>query len=84
MFWEGKAREQQRHMEFITKEIARLELVSVQHESQVLSLSHLEDESDIVTNESESLKTELSSLRSELSRCDNELSQCKHRIRYQM
>jgi len=84
MFWEGKAREQQRHMEFITKEIARLELVSVQHESQVISLSHLEDENDLVSKESEKLKTELSTLHTELSRCDNELVQCKHRIRYQM
>lgn len=82
MFWEGKAKEQQRNMEFITKEISRLEVISSQNESQVLSLAHLEEENEYVRQESDSLKHELTSLRGELGQCENELDKCRNRLRY--
>jgi len=82
MFWEGKAREQQRHMELINKEISRLEAVSAQHESQVLSLAHLEEENEFTQRESAVLKSEINCLRSELDKCDDEIEKCKQRIRY--
>jgi len=66
MFWEGKAREQQRHMDLINKEISRLEVVSAQHENQVLSLAHLEEENEYAQMESVALKSEINSLRAEL------------------
>lgn len=82
MFWEGKAREQQKHMELINKEISRLEVISAQHESQVLSLAHLEEEQEYTQRESIALKSEMNVLRAELDRCDDEIEQCKQRIRY--
>ncbi|CAL8079262.1 unnamed protein product [Orchesella dallaii] len=82
MFWEGKAKEQQRNMEFITKEISRLELISSQNEGQVLSLSHLEEENDYVRQEAETLKSELTSLKGDLGKCENELDKCRNRLRY--
>ncbi|ODM88731.1 Ras association domain-containing protein 8 [Orchesella cincta] len=82
MFWEGKAKEQQRNMEFITKEISRLELISSQNEGQVLSLVHLEEENDYVRQESETLKAELTSLKGDLGKCENELDKCRNRLRY--
>jgi chromosome segregation ATPase len=82
MFWEGKAREQQRHMELINKEISRLEVVSAQHESQLLSLAHLEEESEYTHRESSVLKSEINCLRAELDKCDIEMEKCKKRIRF--
>ncbi|CAG7733042.1 unnamed protein product [Allacma fusca] len=80
MFWEGKAREQQRHLEFITKEISRLELVSAQQESQVLSLLHLEEENDIVKQQSDNLKKDMDDLRTEFDKCEKELNTCKSKM----
>jgi predicted nucleic acid-binding Zn-ribbon protein len=82
MFWEGKAREQQKHMDLINKEISRLEVISAQHESQVLSLAHLEEEQEYSQRESVALKSEIDSLHLELEKCDDEIEQCKQRIRY--
>lgn len=81
MFWEGKSKEQQKHMDLINKEIARLEVVSAQHESQTLSLAHLEEESEHTERESLALKSEIKSLRTDLDKCDEEIDQCKQRIR---
>lgn len=81
MFWEGKSREQQKHMDLINKEISRLESASAQHESQALSLAHLEEEHEYTQRESIALKSEINSLRSELEHCDDEIEQCKKRIR---
>jgi len=81
MFWESKAREQHKHKEFIAKEIARLELVSAQNESQVLSLAHLEEENERSNEDSVVLQQELHSLRSDLTKCENELIKCMNQIR---
>ena len=80
LFWEGKAREQQRHLDFITKEIARLELLSAQQDSQVLSLLHLEEENELVKQQSDALKTEMEALRSEFEKCDKELNLCRSKM----
>lgn len=82
MFWETKARVQERNMETIMKEITRFEILSLQNEEQVQSLKDIEEESAVVSAESEALRQETTSLRQDLVKCEAELSQCKAKIKY--
>lgn len=58
-----------------------LYIFSAQHESQALSLAHLEEECEYTQRESVALKSEINNLRAELEKCDDEIDQCKQRIR---
>src|SRR5687768_6973335 len=81
MYWESKAKEQQKQMDFITKEITRLESVSTQHENQMLSLSHIEQENDLLAEEAERMRSDLGALKSEFSQCEHDLEEYQSKIR---
>lgn len=80
VFWEGKAREQQHQMEFLSQEAARVEAAVRLSEEQLRLLSGVEEESEIVRQQEKTLKSELTLLRSKLANCETELLQCKNKI----
>ncbi|XP_063241293.1 LOW QUALITY PROTEIN: ras association domain-containing protein 8 [Bacillus rossius redtenbacheri] len=81
VFWEGKTREQQMQIDFLSQEIARIEAISHNGEEQLRQLSGVEEESEIVRQQEKTLKSELTLLRSKLANCETELLQCKNKIR---
>ncbi|KAJ8882683.1 hypothetical protein PR048_014495, partial [Dryococelus australis] len=81
VFWEGKTREQQLQIDFLSQEIARIEAISHGGEEQLRQLSSVEEESEIVRQQEKTLKSELTLLRSKLANCETELLQCKNKIR---
>ncbi|XP_049805608.1 ras association domain-containing protein 8 isoform X1 [Schistocerca nitens] len=80
-FWEGKTREHQQQMEFLSQEIARYEAAARVSEEQLRQLVNVEEESEIVRQQEKTLKSELTLLRSKLANCETELLQCKNKIR---
>lgn len=81
LFWDGKTREQQHQMEFLSQEAARIEVATRLGEEQLRSVSGVEEESEIVRQQEKTLKSELTLLRSKLANCETELLQCKNKIR---
>lgn len=81
VFWEGKTREHQHQMEFMSQESARMEAQSRQAEEQIRALGQVEEENEIVRQQEKTLKSELTLLRSKLANCETELLQCKNKIR---
>uniref|UniRef100_A0A1B6ED01 Ras-associating domain-containing protein n=1 Tax=Clastoptera arizonana TaxID=38151 RepID=A0A1B6ED01_9HEMI len=81
VFWEGKTREQQHQMEFMSMEAAKAEANSKQNEEQIRQLVSVEEENEIVRQQEKTLKSELTLLRSKLANCETELLQCKNKIR---
>lgn len=84
VFWEGKTREQQHQLDFMTQETARIEAASRQAEEQLRLLGPVEEENEIVRQQEKTLKSELTLLRSKLANCETELLQCKNKIRVLM
>ncbi|XP_066998894.1 ras association domain-containing protein 8 isoform X1 [Anabrus simplex] len=81
VFWEGKSREQQHQMEFLSQEAARMDKAARISEDQLRMLTSVEEESEIVRQQEKTLKSELTLLRSKLANCETELLQCKNKIR---
>nr|CAD7393609.1 unnamed protein product [Timema cristinae] len=81
VFWEGKTREQQHQMDFLSQEAARIEVTSRQGEEQLRALGNIEEENEIVRQQEKTLKSEITLLRSKLANCETELLQCKNKIR---
>ncbi|XP_039287863.1 ras association domain-containing protein 8 [Nilaparvata lugens] len=84
VFWEGKTREQQHQLDFMSQETARIEAASRQAEEQLRLLGPVEEENEIVRQQEKTLKSELTLLRSKLANCETELLQCKNKIRVLM
>lgn len=81
VFWEGKTREQQHQIEFMSKEAAKFELVANNNEQMLRALCCVEEEREIVEKEERSLRSELTLLRSKLVSCEAELLQYKKKIK---
>ncbi|XP_026811849.1 ras association domain-containing protein 8 [Rhopalosiphum maidis] len=84
MYWEGKTREQQHQMDFMTQEAARIEATGRHTEEQLRLLGQVEEENDIVRQQEKTLKSEMTLLRSKLANCETELLVCKNKIRLLM
>uniref|UniRef100_A0A023F1E9 Putative cell growth/differentiation regulator n=1 Tax=Triatoma infestans TaxID=30076 RepID=A0A023F1E9_TRIIF len=81
VFWEGKTREQQHQIEFMSKEAAKFELVANNNEQMLRALCCVEEEREIVEKEERTLRSELTLLRSKLVSCEAELLQYKKKIK---
>ncbi|XP_073970125.1 ras association domain-containing protein 8 isoform X2 [Rhodnius prolixus] len=81
VFWEGKTREQQHQIEFMSKEAAKFELVASNNEQMLRALCCVEEEREIVEKEERTLRSELTLLRSKLVSCEAELQQYKKKIK---
>uniref|UniRef100_A0A146KWC9 Ras association domain-containing protein 8 n=1 Tax=Lygus hesperus TaxID=30085 RepID=A0A146KWC9_LYGHE len=80
-FWEGKTREQQHQIEYLSKEFAHYEAVSNSNEQMLKALMSVEEEKELVQQQERTLKSEITLLRSKLANCETELLQCKKKIR---
>lgn len=81
MFLEGKEREKQMQLDFITQEIVAVTNQTKNNQEQIQALSYVEEESEIVKQQEKTLQSEITLLRSKLANCETELLQCKNKIR---
>ncbi|XP_014250988.1 ras association domain-containing protein 8 isoform X2 [Cimex lectularius] len=81
VYWEGKTREQQHQIEYVSQEAARFEAVANSNEQLLKALGCVEEEKELVQQQERTLKSELTLLRSKLANCETELLQCKKKIR---
>lgn len=81
VFWEGKTREQQHQIEYMSQEAARFEAVANSNDQILRALSSVEEEKELVQQQERTLKSEITLLRSKLANCETELLQCKNKIR---
>lgn len=84
VYWEGKEREKQFQLDFVTKEIATVTSTSRINTEQIQGLCYVEEESEIVKQQEKTLKSEITLLRSKLANCETELLQCKNKMRLVM
>ncbi|XP_050533539.1 ras association domain-containing protein 8 [Daktulosphaira vitifoliae] len=84
MYWEGKTKEQQHQMDFMSQEAARIETTGRHTEEQLRLLGQVEEENDIARQQEKTLKSEMTLLRSKLANCETELLVCKNKIRLLM
>ncbi|XP_057665025.1 ras association domain-containing protein 8 [Diorhabda carinulata] len=84
IFLEGKEKEKQRQLDFITQELIAISNISKNHQEQIQALSYVEEESEIVKQQEKTLQSEITLLRSKLANCETELLQCKNKIRLLM
>lgn len=84
VFWEGKEREKQMQLDYITKELLQMSNMSRLNQEQIQALVHVEEENEIVKQQEKTLMSELTLLRSKLANCETELLQCKNKIRLLM
>lgn len=59
-----------------------MEAASRQNEDHLRTLTHAEEEFELVRQQEKTLKSEISLLRSKLANCETELLQCKNKIRW--
>lgn len=83
-FLENKSRDQLQALDAIKQEIAKQDQVYREGADQLQSLSHVDEESEIVKQQEKMLKSEITLLRSKLANCETELLQCKNKIRLLM
>ncbi|XP_030759958.1 ras association domain-containing protein 8 [Sitophilus oryzae] len=84
IFWEGKEREKQLQLDFLTQEVLKISTLSKTNQDQIQALTYVEEECEIVKQQEKTLKSELTLLRSKLANCETELLQCKNKIRLLM
>ncbi|CAH1159329.1 unnamed protein product [Phaedon cochleariae] len=84
VFLEGKEREKQMQLDFISQELMTISNVSKNNQEQIQALSYMEEESEIVNQQEKTLQSEITLLRSKLANCETELLQCKNKIRLLM
>ncbi|XP_066146721.1 ras association domain-containing protein 8 [Euwallacea fornicatus] len=84
VFWEGKEREKQLQLDFITKELIKITNQTKVRKDEIQALSYVEEEGEIVKQQEKTLKSEITLLRSKLANCETELLQCKNKIRLLM